>query len=80
MSKKEVIDLAEDALFAVLGILRDIALGTPEAEINAKGQRWAAKFERIRHSGATRDEVQRKQDRKRRTYQAKKLKLGKASI
>lgn len=75
----ELTDLAEQALFAVMGLLRDIALGTPEEEINAKGQRWAELFERVRHTGATRDEVQRKQDRKRRTYQAKKLKLGKAT-
>lgn len=76
MSKREVIDLAEEALFALGGVLRDIAIGTPAEEIIAKGQNLMSKFERIRHSGQTRDEVQRKQDRKRRTYQAKKLKLS----
>lgn len=76
MSKRELVDLAEQALFALGGVLRDIAMGESRSAVIAKGKRWMEKFELIRHDGQTRDEVQKKHDRNRRP---KKLKLGKAT-
>lgn len=76
MSNRELADLAEQALFALGALIRDLAMGEPSSAVIAKGQRLMEKFERVRHHGLTREEVQRKQDRGRRTYRPKKLKLN----
>lgn len=78
MSNRELVDLAEQALFALGALLRDIAMGESDAAVIAKGERLMEKFELIRHDGKTRAEVQKKQDRGRRTYKPK-LKLRKAT-
>lgn len=73
MSKRELVDLAEQALFALGGVIRDLLIGTPTEEVIAKAQARMETFERIRHGGQTREQVQRKHDRNRRP---KKLKLS----
>lgn len=77
MSKRELTDLAEQALFALGGVIRDLLIGTPTEEVISKAQARMETFERVRHGGKTREQVQRKHDRNRRP---KKLKLGKASL
>lgn len=75
MSKRELTDLAEEALFALGGVIRDLLIGTPTEEVIAKAQARMETFERIRHGGKTRAEVQKKHDRTRRNYKPK-LKLS----
>lgn len=76
MTNRQIADLAEEALFALGALIRDLAMGEPSAAVIAKGERLMEKFERVRNGGQTRDEVQRKHDRNRRTYRPKKLKLS----
>lgn len=79
MSNRELMNLAEQALFALGALIRDIAMGEPKSAVIAKGQKLMEKFELIRHDGETREQVQRRQDRGRRTYKPRKLKLRKAT-
>lgn len=78
MSNRELMNLAEQALFALGGVIRDLLIGTPTEEVIAKAQARMETFERVRHGGKTREQVQRKHDRTRRTYKPK-LKLRKAT-